>query len=403
MSGTQYSEAALPVRSGPVVWVSQAFGYNGDLLYYGEIFQAFRELEPDTAVVVERGQDIRNPHALRLVPLLRMYKKKLRRMVDGQLYETFTRIPLPDLIVSLRRLKPRALIMIEFTPVALLSLLSALAMPRTARIHLVESDPTARGGSRNPVMLGLKRWMVRRMDVIQTNTEAGRRYLEQTLGADPARIRVAPYLSSHPPGPAPSAPDASGPVRLLFANSLTERKGMIHAIAALALCPDEVRRQIDLTIVGDGPERPRLEAAVADAGLEGQVHFAGRKTYDELGAYFAGADVLLVPSLVDYRSLAGFEGLSYSLALIASRFDGASLETVEEGVNGHAIDPADHDTLARILSDLVNDRERLAAYRRASGEIFARAYSIPRIAANLRDSVALAVARRGNGGNDAKT
>ncbi|MBT0668353.1 glycosyltransferase family 4 protein [Novosphingobium profundi] len=353
-----------------------------------------RQHEPELAIVVERGVEFRNPYQAKLLPMLRMYKKKLKRVVDGTAYETYTKLPLPDLSFGLRRLAPQAVIMVEFTPVALMSLLACLTMPATARIQLVESDPRSRGASRNPLVLKMKRWMVGKMDIIQTNTPEGRDYLVDTLGAPPQRVRVAPYLSSHPPGP-PSRPhDPQGPVNLLFANSLTRRKGLDRIVAALSACDPATRQALRLIVIGDGPERAALEESVRASALEEIVTFVGRKSYDEMGPYFAEADVLLVPSLADYRSLASFEGLSFGLALIASKFDGASRETVVDGRNGYVIDPDDIGAIARSLTALVGDRAHLQECRNASSALFAAKYSIPQIAQNLHDSLEAARARR---------
>lgn len=377
-----------------VLWVSHGYGYDGDFMYFGEIFRSFRQFFPDMGVVVEAGAQYRNPYGIRLVPLMRMLRKKLRRTApDGQTYDTEVKLPSPTLLRALGRQNADVLITIEFTPAALFATLARTLSRRTRLVLLIESDPVARGGSRNPLVRRIKRWAVRRADVIQTNNDKGRRYLQEDLGAHPDKVIVAPYLTSRPPGQPARIAAGDGPLRLLFANSLTPRKGLRELLAALALLEPDALSQVTLTIVGDGPERRELEPLAAALGMGERLRFAGRRAYSELGAFYAEADVLAIPSLADYRSLAGFEGLGYGLVLLASRHDGASEETVAEGVNGHVIDPEAPAGLARRIAELVADRPRVLEMRRASLDLYERRFSLEKIAANLAASVAIAAGR----------
>ncbi len=180
-------------------------------------------------------------------------------------------------------------------------------------------------------------------------------------------------------------------MHLLFVNSLTARKGCRQLLEGLALLPPEIAGRIDLTIVGDGPERPALEALAAKlTGIP--VHFAGAQPYAQLGKFYAAADVLAVPSLADYRSLAGFEGLGHGLALLASAADGASAETLDGGRTGIAIDPANPAGIAAAIARMVEDPAMLAGMQRNAAALFAARFSFARIADNLVTSLQLAIA-----------
>lgn len=377
-----------------VLMISHGYGYGDDLMYFGEIFRAFREIVPGFEVAVDARTGHRNPYGIALAPLLHMIRRPIRRTApDGQVYETEVAVPSPALLPRLLARRTDVLVTIEFTPPALLTALAASMSPGKRLVLLVESDPVARGGSSNRWVRRIKRWAVRRADAIQTNNAKGARYLVEDLGADPAKVRVAPYLTSRPPGPEVRIGQSQGPVKVLFANSINPRKGLREFLAALALLDAERRSAIDLTVVGDGPERAELEAAANVLGLAG-VRFEGRKRYDELGAYYAAAEVLAIPSLADYRSLAGFEGLGYGLALLASRHDGATEETVREGVNGYVIDPADPRGIADRLSGLMADRARLTAMREASLALYNERFSLETVAENLAVSCLAAAENR---------
>ncbi|MEO0031018.1 MAG: hypothetical protein RIS94_776 [Pseudomonadota bacterium] len=376
-----------------VLWVSHGYGYGGDLMYFGEIFRTFRELVPEMAVVVDRDTPYRNPYAIALVPLIKLFRKALRRRApDGQVYDTEIAVPDPLMPFRLAAARADVLIAIEFTLPALMATLVATLSRRKRLVLLVESDPAARGGSAHPLVRRIKRWAVRRADAIQTNNVRGRRYLVEDLQADPARVTVAPYLTSCPPGE-PGAPEPDGPLRILFANSINQRKGLRQFLDALALLSPETRAGIALTVVGDGPERAELEERAGRLDLQGRLHFAGRRAYAELGSFYGAADVLAIPSLADYRSLAGFEGLGYGLILLASRYDGATEETVVEGVNGYVIDPFDAEGIAARIAALVADRQLVARMRHEARMLYVRNFSLEAIAENVAQTCLRAVAR----------
>lgn len=383
-----------------VLWVSHSFGYGNDLMYFGEIFRTFRSLVQDTAVVVDAAKNrmtpFRNPYGLKLLPILRQFCVPVRRRGDnGAEYRSEVVVPDPLLAVRVAAQKVDVLITIEFTPPALLTMLASRALRRKALLLLIESDPSGRGGSRNPLVLKMKRTAVSLADTIQTNNENGRRYLVEELCADPSRIVVAPYLTSRPPGPEVDL-SADGPnLRLLFANSIVPRKGLMECIAALDRVSPEVRDRLELTIIGDGESRAEIEARTAGLGMGGRLRFLGHKTYDELGRYYAASDVLLIPSLADYRSLAGFEGLGYGLVLLSSKYDGASAETVKEGRNGYVIDPLEPDDLAGRLTELALDREKVRAMRRTSLDLYDSRFSLERVAGNIAECAALAIESSG--------
>lgn len=374
-----------------VVFVSHGYGYGGDLMYFGEIFRCFRDLVPNMAVVVDGGTRFLNRYGIELLPLMRLKKRAIRRTTpDGQDYATEIAFPDPALFARLLNQPADVFVTIEFTLPALITTLAATLRGRKRLVLLVESDPVGRGASANVLVRWVKRWAVRRAQVIQTNNERGRRYLVEDLGAPPASVRVAPYLTSRPPGPETVIGPRQGPLRILFANSINPRKGLRELLVALACLDPGMREQIALTVVGNGPEREELEERAAMLAMGDRIRFVGRKRYDELGAFYASADVLAIPSLADYRSLSGFEGLGYGLALLSSRHDGATEETVVDGVNGFVVEPRDSAGLAARIGRLAEDRELLLRMRHASHQRYLERFSVEMIAENIAQSVAAA-------------
>lgn len=107
----------------------------------------------------------------------------------------------------------------------------------------------------------------------------------------------------------------SGSPRLLYAGRLLYWKGVHIAVRALA----EVVRQTPnarFTIVGDGPERSRLEDDVKQHNLRGNVEFIPRLAQNNLFELYRSHDLLLFPSLHDSGGFVVLEALAHGLPVI---------------------------------------------------------------------------------------
>lgn len=150
---------------------------------------------------------------------------------------------------------------------------------------------------------------------------------------------------------------------------LVRRKGQDVLIRAL---PAILRRVpgARLLIVGDGPDRGRMEALAARAPA-GSVVFGGEVAHDELPAYHAAADVFAMPC----RSrLAGLEvegfGMVFLEAAAAGRpsvagDSGGAAEAVVDGETGLVVDGRHPGAVAEAVSALLADPVRAAAMGKA--------------------------------------
>jgi glycosyltransferase involved in cell wall biosynthesis len=159
---------------------------------------------------------------------------------------------------------------------------------------------------------------------------------------------------------------------VLGVGRLVEKKGFDVLVDALG----RVDRPWRLRLVGDGPERARLEAAAFALGVSDRVELLGRRTHDELPALYAAADVVAVPSVVDRNGDRDglpnvvLEAMASARPVVAS--DVAAISTaVHNGVNGLLVPARDPDALAQSLTALHDDRAlagRLGCRARAHAE-----------------------------------
>lgn len=212
---------------------------------------------------------------------------------------------------------------------------------------------------------------------------ANSRYTEQVLLAHyPAcagRTSVAlPGAATHFFEVAPR-PATDGIKRLITVCRLSEpRKNVDLVLQALArLGPD---RKFRYTVVGDGHDRPRLQAIARDLGLVDRVRFVGFVTTPTLMDLYAEADMMVMASSITPDSHEGF-GIAYLEAAaagvpsLAARLAGA-VEAVGDGVSGAFVDEPNVASLSATLGQFLDGHLRFDADRCRD---FARQFSYKRV------------------------
>ena len=147
-----------------------------------------------------------------------------------------------------------------------------------------------------------------------------------------------------------------GQTALLFAGSGWERKGLLFAIEAAALCRD---RKMRLLVAGHG--NPRLyKTKRLRFWREEPVQFLGE--VEDMLRVYAAADIFILPTIYDPFSNACLEALACGLPVITTRSNGFS-EIIENGVHGSIVDHAGDLPALRDAIRLWSDSSRRAAAR----------------------------------------
>lgn len=182
-------------------------------------------------------------------------------------------------------------------------------------------------------------------------------------------ITVIPYTtglaeltagSAAAPGSQRQRSDAGGPFTVLFVGRLVARKGIPTLIEAARRLRETV--PIRLVIIGDGPERPALEAEIARAGLGGLAELRGRVPSDQLARAYQEAGALVLPAIVDARGdteglgVVLLEAMSYGTPVIASDIGGIT-DIVTHDQTGLLVPPGDPAALAAAIQRLARDHE----------------------------------------------
>jgi glycosyltransferase involved in cell wall biosynthesis len=200
---------------------------------------------------------------------------------------------------------------------------------------------------------------------------------------------LAPHRVTVVPNPAPELPalpsrdearaalGISGPA-LGTAGRLTAQKALGDALAALARVPD-----VELLVLGDGPERAALERRAEELGVAARVRFLGAGTREDVVALFRAVDAALLTSAWENLPHALLEALAAGTPVIATAVGGIP-EVVVDGENGLLVAAGDIDALASAVDRVVHDRslrESLAAGAAPSVEELAEPRILGRIVA----------------------
>jgi glycosyltransferase involved in cell wall biosynthesis len=252
----------------------------------------------------------------------------------------------------------------------------------------LEEFQRERGGRRIRALRRSRAWALRRARHVLCPS-AYLRAIALAWGLDPTRVSVLPNAAPAVP-PLPARDElrtrlgVAGPL-LAFAGRLTAQKDLGVALRALVEVPEA-----QLVVLGDGPERSRLERLAADLELNGRIRFLGAGGRDDVLRLFRAADAALLSSSWENFPHTVVEALAVGTPVVATTVGGVG-EIVRDGENGLLVPPGDAPALAGALRRLVADdglRDRLAAAAAPSVEPLAEEKLLGRIEELLQSVVA---------------
>jgi glycosyltransferase involved in cell wall biosynthesis len=185
-----------------------------------------------------------------------------------------------------------------------------------------------------------------------------------------------PVVIPHGIVPAPLPPEPPERFSALFLGRLTEEKGVRVLLEAARLLEGS---GLPIQVAGDGPLRDEVEAA------QDRLRYLGH--VEDPAAAYAGAGVVLVPSLREGFGLTALEAMASARPVIASRVGGLP-EVIQEGETGVLVAPGDASALAEAIRELAahpDHARRLGEAGRRRAEIdFSRAKMIDALLATYQ-------------------
>jgi glycosyltransferase involved in cell wall biosynthesis len=267
---------------------------------------------------------------------------------------------------ALRRLRPD----VVHTHLVHADVYGALAAGRTRIVTTKHNDDRFRLGPFRYV----ERLLARRAARVIAISESLRRFCVEGVGLPPQTVEVVHYGLDGLPEPWGDAGDVPIPDDarvLLCVSRLAEQKGVDLAIRALAAVREREPRAV-LVVLGDGPERARLEALAGDG-----VYLPGR--VGDVAAWYRRAETLVHPARWEGFGLALLEAMLAGKPVVATRVSAAP-EIVADGETGLLVPPDDTSALAAAVGELLRDPARATALGQAGLERARSRFSVSRMA-----------------------
>lgn len=277
-------------------------------------------------------------------------------------------------ILALRRLLRRERPDVAVAMMTIAGVLLAVA-GTGLRISLIGSERTYPPSQPLPrVWKLLRAWAYGHLSVVVAPTEGIRRWLLKHTAARHVEVIPNPIVWPLPvqsPVESPAGVGRPGNKRLLAVGRLAVEKRydvLIEIFAGLApRFPDW-----DLVIVGEGPERHRLERQIDVLGLGSRVALPGY--VGNLGEWYGSADLYALTSSREGFPNTLLEALAYGVPAVSVDCETGPRDILRPEVDGMLVPPQDNAALSSALARLMGDscaREAFAIHAVEAGTRFA--------------------------------
>ncbi|HEU4414443.1 MAG TPA: glycosyltransferase [Candidatus Angelobacter sp.] len=149
----------------------------------------------------------------------------------------------------------------------------------------------------------------------------------------------------------PEPPTSTNPLRILFVGRLIPMKGVPMLIEAMSQITNSL--PVELTIIGDGPERELLERQAAESGVSSRVRFVGAQSLTQVSSAMRQAHVFCLPSVRESGGAVLLEAMAAARPVIAVKYGGPA-EVVNDEV-GYAIEPVGREYVVKELVRTLRD------------------------------------------------
>jgi rhamnosyl/mannosyltransferase len=139
--------------------------------------------------------------------------------------------------------------------------------------------------------------------------------------------------------------------RILFVGRMVPYKGLDGLLRAIVHVPATA------VLIGDGPQRPTLEALARELGVESKVVFAGETSEADLLAWYHACDLFVLPSVTRAEAfgVVQTEAMACGKAVVSTSVPTGVPWVNRHGDTGLVVPPADTAALAAALNQLVHD------------------------------------------------
>ena len=203
----------------------------------------------------------------------------------------------------------------SFSPLAFLAAhhASARGVPTVATVHSLWAKATPLFATAHR-LTGWGDWRVTWSAVSNAAAVSLRRIVRDRApvtilpnGVDPHEWRIAPEVGE------------PGRLRIAAVSRLARRKRLVQFVEILHAAHDQLAPgfELDVQILGEGPQRAHIERYLRRHDMEGWVHLAGRRSRSEIRSTFARSDLFVAPARLESFGIAALEARCAGLPVVA--------------------------------------------------------------------------------------
>jgi len=168
---------------------------------------------------------------------------------------------------------------------------------------------------------------------------------------------------------------------ILFVGALDKAhyfKGLEYLLHAFV----KVNKNSVLIVVGEGDLKKYYMNLAEKLGLKHRVLFVGKVSNEKLPTYYASADIVVLPSIIEAFGLVLIEGMATGKPVIATNLPGVRT-VVDNGINGYLVEPKNIKELAEKIEFLLENEKIRKKFGRKGREKVEKKYSWKKIAKKL--------------------
>jgi glycosyltransferase involved in cell wall biosynthesis len=245
-------------------------------------------------------------------------------------------------------------------------------VPFVAHVHIDASPTTWMGRLLGSYQKHVLSRVLARAAMVVVPTDSYRTLMLDKYELDPVRVRVLANGTNMPKrgdGEASSWKHGS-PVHLVSVGRVAREKNLPLLLEAVELLVNEDNLDVQLEIVGDGPDWDRVHQHIEERGLGARVQMIGRRSGNDLVEAYDRADIFVMTSSSESFGMVLVEAMARGIPVVAPDIPGVR-DVVIDGVTGLLIDHSAESirgAVLRILEDPTQREALIAGARAQSGQ-----------------------------------
>jgi colanic acid/amylovoran biosynthesis glycosyltransferase len=210
--------------------------------------------------------------------------------------------------------------------------------------------------------------------VVAISNYAASQVMRSSNPEDWKKIKIC-RLGVHLDEYTPRSKSPGSQVEIVMVGRLAPAKAQLVLVEMAALLKTDTRFSFRLRLVGEGPDRPRLEQRIAELNLTDTVELTGALHHNKVREIYAGSDLFVLASFAEGVPVVLMEAMAMEIPCVATWITGIP-ELIENNKEGWLVPPASPQALAQTVGAILNDPRECALRGKAARDRILADYNL---------------------------